>query len=561
MTINLGSKTVSISSAGVQGLSAYQAAVKNGFSGTEQNWLDSLIAVGGSGDMTKSVYDTNLNGIVDNAEKVNNKTVNSNVPLNAVFTDTVYDDTAIKAEVAVNTAKVGITTQQAKDITANNAKVSNVGHPLVETAVPLNAVFTDTIYNDTNIQSKANANTTKLAGIENNATADQTPSEIKTAYESNLNTNVLTDTLLTLLNLKKVKDITTDAVNNWLVITYTDNTSANLTISDIVADIHVSGASLNASTNVLTLSSTNGGANVTVDLSDFINSSELTSALSTKQDVLLEGAFVNGDKTKLNNIPSNADNTATNETSHANVLVDSDTVSPVTPSNKLLTQSDAVAGGQVNSVVAGTNVTVDNTDPTNPVVSSSGGGGGTSFWTPKVKSGRWSDFRDGGQYVGGGAFNTGYIQLSPFNIYQAHTITDFSVKITSTTALSFTFCIYSADINNPLSITLEHSEEVTTTTSAGAYSVTLLTPLVLDPTKLYWKGITVSNSNYRGDYLSTSRGATTVGWFLGSAGGDWAMTQCGMTIPHTYGNAIPATATIGNTSESGNAINFSMKVQ
>ena len=79
--------------------------------------------------------------------------------------------------------------------------------------------------------------------------------------------------------------------------------------------------------------------------------------------------------TKLVGIPSNSDNTATNETSHANVLVDSDTVSPVTPSNKLLTQSDAVVGGQVNSVVAGTNVTVDNTDPANPIVSSSGGGG------------------------------------------------------------------------------------------------------------------------------------------------------------------------------------------
>ena len=33
-------------------------------------------------------------------------------------------------------------------------------------------------------------------------------------------------------------------------------------------------------------------------------------------------------------------------------------------------------GGQVDSIVAGTNVTVDNSDPANPVISSSGGGGG-----------------------------------------------------------------------------------------------------------------------------------------------------------------------------------------
>lgn len=44
----------------------------------------------GSGDMLKVDYDTNGNGIVDNAEKVNNHTVESDVPSNAVFTDTTY---------------------------------------------------------------------------------------------------------------------------------------------------------------------------------------------------------------------------------------------------------------------------------------------------------------------------------------------------------------------------------------------------------------------------------------------------------------------------------------
>ena len=44
-------------------------------------------------------------------------------------TDTVYDSTAIDAAVALNTAKV-----------------TNVVHPLVEAAVPSNAVFTDTTY-------------------------------------------------------------------------------------------------------------------------------------------------------------------------------------------------------------------------------------------------------------------------------------------------------------------------------------------------------------------------------------------------------------------------------
>ena len=50
----------------------------------------------GTGDMQKATYDTNDNGIVDNAEKVNNHTVEKDVPSNAVFTDTVYDDTQVR---------------------------------------------------------------------------------------------------------------------------------------------------------------------------------------------------------------------------------------------------------------------------------------------------------------------------------------------------------------------------------------------------------------------------------------------------------------------------------
>lgn len=56
----------------------------------------------GLGDMLASVYDTTGNGIVDNAEKVNGLTVETAVPVDAVFTDTVYDDTdVVKAPLGV----------------------------------------------------------------------------------------------------------------------------------------------------------------------------------------------------------------------------------------------------------------------------------------------------------------------------------------------------------------------------------------------------------------------------------------------------------------------------
>ena len=101
-----------------------------------------------------------------------------------------------------------------------------------------------------------------------------------------LSTNDFTDTFKQALELKKVQDISTDSVTKKLVVSYTDDTVANLSINDIVTDVKVSGATLDATTNVLTLTSTDGGADVTVDLSDFVSSGELTSALSEKADYI-----------------------------------------------------------------------------------------------------------------------------------------------------------------------------------------------------------------------------------------------------------------------------------
>lgn len=67
------------------GLNIYTRRMDNG------NWGDWVqLDQSGGVYMEKSVYDTNSSGIVDNAEKVNNKTVEANVPANAKFTDTTY---------------------------------------------------------------------------------------------------------------------------------------------------------------------------------------------------------------------------------------------------------------------------------------------------------------------------------------------------------------------------------------------------------------------------------------------------------------------------------------
>ena len=84
---------------------------------------------GGSGDMLKSTYDKNNNGIVDNAEKVNGFTVAKNVPADAKFTDTVYNDTEVrnlingKANTATTLSGYGITNAYTK--TETDAAITN----------------------------------------------------------------------------------------------------------------------------------------------------------------------------------------------------------------------------------------------------------------------------------------------------------------------------------------------------------------------------------------------------------------------------------------------------
>ena len=62
----------------------------NNYNPATKKYVDDAMASAGTGDMLKNVYDTNNNGIVDNAEKVNGLTVQTAVPANAKFTDTTY---------------------------------------------------------------------------------------------------------------------------------------------------------------------------------------------------------------------------------------------------------------------------------------------------------------------------------------------------------------------------------------------------------------------------------------------------------------------------------------
>ena len=98
------------------------------------------------------------------------------------------------------------------DTLHSTATTITSGFMSVSDKLKLDGIETDATADMTSLEIKtayeSNANTnvfddaasTKLGAIESNATADMDSTEIKTAYESNADTNVLTDTLLTKLN-------------------------------------------------------------------------------------------------------------------------------------------------------------------------------------------------------------------------------------------------------------------------------------------------------------------------------------------------------------------------
>ena len=104
----------------------------------------------GGGDMLKAVYDTDDDGIVDNAKKVNGFTVESNVPADAKFTDTTYtsgDNISIVDGKISITGQLGLTEEQVKKVKVDSATdADTVGGFSVGVYVPADAKFTDTVF-------------------------------------------------------------------------------------------------------------------------------------------------------------------------------------------------------------------------------------------------------------------------------------------------------------------------------------------------------------------------------------------------------------------------------
>ena len=106
----------------------------------------------------------------------------------------------------------------------------------------------------------------KLAGIETGATADQTASQIKTAYESNADTNAFTSALLTKLNNIETS-ATADQTASQIKTAYESNADTNAFTNALQSKLNGIANSANAYTLPTAAAGTKGGVKVGSGLS------------------------------------------------------------------------------------------------------------------------------------------------------------------------------------------------------------------------------------------------------------------------------------------------------
>ena len=164
----------------------------------------------------------------------------------------------------------------------------------------------------TNLHFTATDNT-KLDGIESSATADQTDAEIRTAVEAATDSNVFTDADHTKLDAIEASADVTDA------------------------------------TNV-----TAAGALMDSELTDLAGVKGVT--ISTLQSKPSEGAFADGDKTKLDGVAASANNYAISSDllDEDNMATNSATKVPSQQSVKAYVDSQTHEAGDITEIVAGT---------------------------------------------------------------------------------------------------------------------------------------------------------------------------------------------------------------
>ena len=288
--------------------------------------IDIVVTVvdNGHNHILSNITDVQVNNAISGQILVYNGTVWANATNTSGITALVQDlSPALGGNLDLNnrnitgTGNIAITgTIDGRDVSADGTKLDGIesGATADQTAAQIKTAYES----NANTNNFADADVSKLSGIEPGATADQTAAQIKTAYESNSNTNAFTDADHTKL----------DGIETAADVTDTTNVVASLTAGTnvtIAADGTISATGgTSGIAHVVDDTSPELGGNLSLNSHDITGTGNLNFTGSVTLSGTVDGRDVAADGTKLDGIEAGANITDTANVTAAGALMDSE---------------------------------------------------------------------------------------------------------------------------------------------------------------------------------------------------------------------------------------------
>ena len=288
--------------------------------------IDIVVTVvdNGHNHILSNITDVQVNNAISGQILVYNGTVWANATNTSGITALVQDTSPqlggnldLNNRNITGTGNIAITgTIDGRDVSADGTKLDGIesGATADQTAAQIKTAYES----NANTNNFADADVSKLSGIEPGATADQTAAQIKTAYESNSNTNAFTDADHTKL----------DGIETAADVTDTTNVVASLTAGTnvtIAADGTISATGgTSGIAHVVDDTSPELGGNLSLNSHDITGTGNLNFTGSVTLSGTVDGRDVAADGTKLDGIEAGANITDTANVTAAGALMDSE---------------------------------------------------------------------------------------------------------------------------------------------------------------------------------------------------------------------------------------------
>ena len=277
----------------------------------------------GHNHILSNITDVQVNNAISGQILVYNGTVWANATNTSGITAIVQDTSPqlggnldLNNRNITGTGNIAITgTIDGRDVSADGTKLDGIesGATADQTAAQIKTAYES----NANTNNFADADVSKLSGIEPGATADQTAAQIKTAYESNADTNAFTDADHTKLDGIETAADVTDTTN--VVASLTAGTNVTISAGGVISSTASGGLA-----HVVDDTTPQLGGNLDLNSNDITGTGNLNFTGSVTLSGTVDGRDVAADGTKLDGIEASADVTDTANVTAAGALMDSE---------------------------------------------------------------------------------------------------------------------------------------------------------------------------------------------------------------------------------------------